>query len=81
VAAGLQQPIELDVLDEARPRAALVDDECRGREVCAWLVARERLSQLVRETHHRAPVSLLPLVRRDVHLQQPHKHGPSRHSY
>jgi len=49
VAARLQQTVELDVLYEARARACLVDDECRGSEVRARLSARERVVELVRE--------------------------------
>src|SRR4051812_27209711 len=44
VAAGLQQPLQPDVLDQARTRATLVDDEGRGCEVRLRLVARERVA-------------------------------------
>ncbi len=48
VAARLQKPPELRVLDETNPRARFVDDESRSGEVRARLVARERPLQLAR---------------------------------
>ncbi len=40
----------------------------------ARLVARERLLELTREAHHRAPIRLLAHVTGDVQLKRPDEH-------
>src|SRR5262249_4645198 len=66
VPAGLQQPAELHVLDEADPLPRLVDDERRGGEGCGAFVSRQRVVQRFGESEHRASVGLLALAARDV---------------